>query len=119
MKKTFLIQKGRNQNRGNGHNKSRSKNDRSKSRNPKNSQTNKKYIECWNCEKKMDTIRMSTPKKDNDDDNKTNSNIMYEELDDSLICSLESKTESWVLDPWAFSMLPQVDSYFIIMSQVI
>ena len=43
-----------------------------------------------------DTIRMSvrTTKKDKNSHSKTNTNVVLEELDNALICSLERKTES-------------------------
>ena len=74
---------------------------RSKSKNSINSQhqMSKKDIECWNCEKKGHyKNECKAAKKDKDSDNKTSTNVVLEESNDALICSLESKTKSWVLN---------------------
>ena len=64
-----------------------------------NQQRNKKDVECWNCGKKGHfSYECRSEKKDK---GKGSANCVSEESDDCLICSLESKTESWVLDSGA------------------
>ena len=61
-----------------------------------NQQRNKKDVECWNCGKKCHfSYECRSEKKDK---GKGSANCVSEESDDCLICSLESNTESWVLD---------------------
>ena len=91
-------------NGGNGRDRSnqrgRSKGGRSKSKNSSNSQ-NSKTIECWNCEKVGHyKNQCRSPKKEREV--KAEANITSTTgRDDALICSLESKEESWVLDSGA------------------
>ena len=42
--------------------------------------------------------------------------LMQKELDDAHICSLKSKTESWVYDSTNSSMLPQVENHLLTIS---
>lgn len=96
--------RGRNSTRGNGQGRSnyrgKSRDRRSKSRNPNNSSSSK-TIECWNCGKigHYKNQCKSAPKSQ---DGKAEANVTStSEGDDALICSLESKQESWVLDSGA------------------
>ena len=95
--------RGRDSNRSGGRNRFKSRNGRSQSRNPKNSNNsnqNQKVIECWNCGKTGHyKNQCRSPKKEKE--GKTEANIVAEETDDALICSLENKSESWVLDSGA------------------
>ena len=93
--------RGRNSTR-NGRGKSnfrgRSKDRRSKSRNPSN---NSKAIECWNCGK---TGHYKNQCKSAQREKETKAEVNVTSTsggDDALICSLESKEESWVLDSGA------------------
>lgn len=62
----------------------------------------KKDIKCWNFGKKRHyTNECKAPKKDKDDNDKISANIALEELDGTFIYSLQSKTESWLLDSGA------------------
>ena len=95
--------RGRDSNRSGGRNRFKSRNGRSQSRNPKNSNNsnqNQKVIECWNCGKTGHyKNQCRSPKKEKE--GKTEANIVAEETDDALICSLENKSELWVLDSGA------------------
>ncbi|CAN1807780.1 Retrovirus-related Pol polyprotein from transposon TNT 1-94 [Linum perenne] len=94
--------RGRNPYRGYGRGRSRSRNERSKSRNPKNfnNNQNQKVIECWNCGKVGHyKNQCRAPRKT--PEQKTEANVVAEQSDDALICSLESKAESWVIDSGA------------------
>ncbi|KAK2378762.1 putative mitochondrial protein [Trifolium repens] len=90
--------RGRNSTRGNGRGKSKDR--RSKSRNHRSSNSSK-AIECWNCGK-MGHFKnqcKSPPKNKEAKDEANVASTLGE--DDALICSLESKEESWVLDSGA------------------
>ena len=96
--------RGRNSTKGNGRGRTdyrgRSKDRRSKSRNPNNSHSSK-TIECWNCGRTGHYKNQckSAPK---DKQVKAEANVTSTSGgDDALICSLESKEESWVLDSGA------------------
>ncbi|KAL8144221.1 hypothetical protein V2J09_017253 [Rumex salicifolius] len=104
--------------RGNGHrrsnNHSRSRDKKSRSTNPNNSSSSK-TIECWNCGKTGHYKNQcrSAPK---NQETKTEVNITSSvEKDNVLICSLESKKESWVIDSGAsfhaISKKENFDSY--------
>ena len=90
--------RGRNSTRGNGRGKSKDR--RSKSRNHRSSHSSK-IIECWNCGKtghyknQCKSVRKNQEAKDEANVTSTSGR------DDALICSLESKEESWVLDSGA------------------
>ncbi|KAK4481406.1 hypothetical protein RD792_012296 [Penstemon davidsonii] len=89
-----------NNNRGRSNHRGRSKNGRSRSRNPSNS-GNSKTVECWNCGKvgHYKNQCKSAPKNQT---TKIEANVASTSTqDDVLICSLESKEESWVLDSGA------------------
>ncbi|KAK4484813.1 hypothetical protein RD792_007410 [Penstemon davidsonii] len=89
-----------NNNRGRSNHRGRSKNGRSRSRNPNNS-GNSKTVECWNCGKvgHYKNQCKSAPKNQTA---KIEANVASTSTqDDVLICSLESKEESWVLDSGA------------------
>ena len=95
--------RGRSSNKGNGRGKSKSRTSRSKSRNPRNpnnfqNQNNSKIVECWNYGKRGHyKNQCKAPKKD--PENKAEANVASTSgVDDALICSLESKAKSWVLD---------------------
>ncbi|KAL5783220.1 hypothetical protein ACOSP7_008249 [Xanthoceras sorbifolium] len=97
--------RGRNSNRGNERGRStyrsKSKNRRSKSRNPKNSQSSKTVVECWKC-RKIRHYKNQCRSWKNDDEVKAEANVASTSgTNDALICSLESKEESWVLDSGA------------------
>lgn len=90
--------RGRNSTRGYGRGKS--KDQRSKSRNHHGSH-NSKNIDCWNCGKKghyKNQCRL--PRKNQEAKDEANV-ALTSEGGDTLICSLESKDESWVLDSGA------------------
>ena len=90
--------KGRNSTRGKGRSGLESR--RSRSRNPSNSHCSK-TVECWNCGKTgpYKNQYRSTPK---DQEVKAEANVTStSKEDDALICSLESKEDSWVLDSGA------------------
>lgn len=90
--------RGRNPTRGNRRGKSKDR--RSKSRNHQGSHSSK-IIECWNCGKTGHYKNQckSAPKKQ---EAKEEANVAStSRKDDALICSLESKEESWVLDSGA------------------
>ncbi|ONK54837.1 uncharacterized protein A4U43_UnF10820 [Asparagus officinalis] len=94
--------RGRNSTRENGRCKSnyrgRSKDRRSKSRNPSN---NSKAIECWNYGK---TGHYKNQYKSAQKEKEAKAEVNVTSTsggDDALICSLESKEESWVLDSGA------------------
>lgn len=96
--------RGRNSTRGNGRGRSnfrgKSNDRRSKSRNPSNSHS-AKTVECWNCGKTGHYKNQckSAPK---NQEAKAEANVTSTSGgDDALICSLESKEESWVLDSGA------------------
>lgn len=96
--------RGRNSTKGNGRAKfnyrGRLKDGRSKSRNPNNSHSSKN-IDCWNCGKigHYKNQCKSAPK---DQETKVQANVTtISGNDDALICSLETKKESWVLDSGA------------------
>uniref|UniRef100_A0A803L3F4 CCHC-type domain-containing protein n=1 Tax=Chenopodium quinoa TaxID=63459 RepID=A0A803L3F4_CHEQI len=73
---------------------------RSKSRTPNNSQ-NSKSIECWNCGK-TGHYKNQCRSTSKNQEVKAEANVTFTvEGDDALICSLESKEESWVLDSGA------------------
>uniref|UniRef100_A0A803MU96 CCHC-type domain-containing protein n=1 Tax=Chenopodium quinoa TaxID=63459 RepID=A0A803MU96_CHEQI len=83
--------------RGRSNYRGQSRDRRSKSRNPNNFQ-NSKTVECWNCGKigHYKNQCKGTPK---GKEVKVEANVTSTgEGDDALICSLESKEESWVLD---------------------
>jgi len=90
--------RGRNSTRGNGRGKSKAR--RSKSRNHRSSH-NSKNIECWNCGKTwhfQNQCRLEA----NNQEAKDEANVASTSGGgDTLICSLESKEESWVLDSGA------------------
>ncbi|KAL3830794.1 hypothetical protein ACJIZ3_019596 [Penstemon smallii] len=89
-----------NNNRGRSNHRGRSKNGRSRSRNPSNF-GNSKTVECWNCGKvgHYKNQCKSAPKNQTA---KIEANVASTSTqDDVLICSLESKEESWVLDSGA------------------
>ncbi|KAK0578941.1 hypothetical protein LWI29_018731 [Acer saccharum] len=96
--------KGRNKNQnrnqwGRSKSRGRSKSKNRQGNNSGNQQRSKKDIECWNCGKMGHySSECRSAKKD---DGKSSANCISEELDDYLIYSLESKTESWVLDSGA------------------
>ena len=97
--------RGRNSTRGYGRGRSKSRNGRSKSRNPRNfnnsqNQNNQKVIECWNCGK-IGHYKNQCRAPEKAQENKTEANVVAEQQNDALICSMESKTESWVLDSGA------------------
>uniref|UniRef100_A0A803L407 CCHC-type domain-containing protein n=1 Tax=Chenopodium quinoa TaxID=63459 RepID=A0A803L407_CHEQI len=86
--------------RGRSNYRGQSRDRRSKSRNPNNFQ-NSKTVECWNCGKigHYKNQCKGTPK---GKEVKAEANVTSTgEGDDALICSLESKEESWVLDSGA------------------
>lgn len=90
--------RGRNSTRGNGRGKSKAR--RSKSRNHRSSQ-NSKSIECWNCGKTghfKNQCRLPAKNQEAKDEANVASTSGG---GDALICSLESKEESWVLDSGA------------------
>jgi hypothetical protein len=98
--------RGRRSKKSKGRGKSRSRTGRSKSRNPRNpnnfqNQNNSKIVGCWNCGKTGHyKYQCKAPKKD--PKNKVEANVACTSgVDDTLICSLESKAESWVLDSGA------------------
>ena len=74
-----------------------------KSKTPNNNLQNQRSkidIDCWNCGRKghyQNECRAS--KKDSGD--RITANVVPEESNDGLICSLESKTKAWVLDSGA------------------
>uniref|UniRef100_A0A803MH37 CCHC-type domain-containing protein n=1 Tax=Chenopodium quinoa TaxID=63459 RepID=A0A803MH37_CHEQI len=83
--------------RGRSNYRGQSRDRRSKSRKPNNFQ-NSKTVECWNCGKigHYKNQCKGTPK---GKEVKAEANVTSTgEGDDALICSLESKEESWVLD---------------------
>ena len=84
-------QKGRNQSRGRSKSRGRSQ---PKFRND---------VTCWNCEKRGHfTNQCRAPRKHNnnnkkqDDDQSTN--IVTDEIEDALLCSLDSSIDSWIMD---------------------
>jgi len=91
--------RGRNSTKGNGHGKSKDR--RSKSRNHQSSYSSK-TIKCWKCGRPRHYKNQckSAPK---NQEAKAEANVAFTSgEDDALICSLESKEESWVLDSGAF-----------------
>jgi hypothetical protein len=90
--------RGRNSTRGYGHGKSKER--RSKSRNHRSSH-NSKNVECWNCGKSghyKNQCRLPRKNKEVKDEANVASTSGG---GDALICSLEDKEESWVLDSGA------------------
>ncbi len=82
--------------RGRSKSRRRSKSRNRQGNNSSNQQRSKKDIECWNCGKMGHySNECKSGKKD---DGKSSANCVSEEVDDCLICALESKMESWVLD---------------------
>ena len=67
--------------------------------NTQNLQNSKRDIECWNCGK---TGHYSNAcKSSKKDEGRSNVNTVLRESDDCLICEMESKIESWILDSMA------------------
>nr|KYP42874.1 Retrovirus-related Pol polyprotein from transposon TNT 1-94 [Cajanus cajan] len=90
--------RGRAPTRGNGRGKSRD--NRSKSRNHRSS-NNSKTIKCWNCGQ-TGHYKNQCKNAPKNQEAKAEANIASTSgRDDALICSLESKEESWVLDSGA------------------
>ncbi|CAO2827530.1 unnamed protein product [Amaranthus hypochondriacus] len=86
--------------RGRSNYRGQSRDRRSKSRNPNNFQ-NSKTIECWNCGK-IGHYKNQCKGAPKGKEVKAEANVTSTgEGDDALICSLESKEESWVLDSGA------------------
>jgi hypothetical protein len=93
--------RGRNSYKGSGHGRLKSRTGRSKSRYPRNSnsQSNSKTIECWNCGKTGHyKNQCKAPKKEA----KHNSaNVVANGAQEALILSVDSPLDSWVLDSGA------------------
>ncbi|BBG97486.1 hypothetical protein Prudu_006629 [Prunus dulcis] len=86
--------------RGRSNYRGRSKDRRSKSRNPNNSHSSK-TVECWNCGK-IGHYKNQCKSASKDHEAKAEANVTSTSGgDDALICSLESNEESWVLDSGA------------------
>ena len=90
--------RGRNFNRGNGRGKSKDR--RSKSRSHHGSHKSKQ-IECWNCGKSGHYKNQCRSARKIQETNDEANVASTSGGDDALICSLESKEESWVLDSGA------------------
>ncbi|WVZ16676.1 hypothetical protein V8G54_009658 [Vigna mungo] len=87
--------RGRSSNKGYG--RGRSKERRSNSKNHRSFQ-NSKTIECWNCGKVGHYKNQCKSTRKNNED-KTEANVASTSRgEDALICSLENKEESWLLD---------------------
>ena len=87
--------RGRSSTKGNGRGKSKDRRSKSKNR------QSKKNIECWNCGKSGHYKNQCKSARKNQEAKDEASVASTSGEDDVLICSLESKEESWVLDSGA------------------
>jgi len=108
----------KNRYRGNQRGKSKSGNGRSKSRNHQYNKGKNINVECWNCGK-MGHFKSECRGSKKESNKQANANVVSNDSDDALICSMESETKSWVLDLRLHSMLPQTSKCLRTMPQEI